>query len=44
MRAPRHQAQLSIWRSGLGILDIDTQLNYAKIKWIQRLLNPINAL
>ena len=36
--------QLSIWRGGLGILDIDTQLNYIKIKWIQRLLNPTNAL
>ena len=37
-------AQLSIWRGGLGIFDIDTQLNYIKIKSIQRLLNPTNAL
>ena len=29
---------------GLGILDIETQLNSLKIKWIQRLLNPTNAL
>ena len=25
-------------------LDIETQLNSLKIKWIQRLLNPTNAL
>ena len=37
-------AQLSIWRGGLGILDIDTKLNSLKIKWIQRLLNPYNDL
>ena len=30
--------------SGLGILDIVTPLNSPKIKRIQRLLNPINAL
>ena len=41
---PRHLAQLSIWRGGLGILDIDTQLNFLKIKWIERLLNSIAAL
>ena len=35
---------LSIWKGGLGILDIDTQLNSIKIKWMQRLLNPTNAL
>ena len=29
---------------GLGILDIETQLNSPKIKWIQRLLNPTNGL
>ena len=29
-RPPRHQAQLSMWRGGLGILD--TQLNSVKIK------------
>ena len=40
----RYLAQLSIWMIGLGILDIETQLNSLKIKWIQRLLNPINAL
>ena len=39
-----HLPQLSIWRSGLSILEIDTQLNSIKIKWIQRLLNPTNAL
>ena len=41
---PRHLAQLSIWTIGLGILDIKTQLNSLKIKWIQRLLNLTNAL
>ena len=29
---------------GLGILDTETQLDSLKIKWIQRLLNPTNAL
>ena len=43
-RPPRHLAQLSIWTIGLDILDIKTQLNSFKIKWIQKLLNPINAL
>ena len=41
---PRHLAQLSILMTGLGILDIETQLNSLKIKWIQRLLNLTNAL
>ena len=27
-------AQLSIWKCGLGILDIDTQLNSLGLKWI----------
>ena len=27
----------------LGILDIATQLNAIELKWIERLLNPINA-
>ena len=44
IRLPRYLAQLSIWMSGLGNLDIETQLNSLKIKWIQRLLNPTNAL
>ena len=44
MRPPRHLIQLSTWNGGLGILDIDTQLNSLKTKWIQRLLNPTNAL
>ena len=44
IRPPRHLAQLSIWIGGLGILDIDTQLNSLKIKLIQRLLNPTNAI
>ena len=26
------------------MLDIDTQLNTLELKWIQRLLNPTNAL
>ena len=29
---------------GLGILDIDTQLNFLEIKWIYKLLNPANTL
>ena len=29
---------------GLGILDIDTQLNFLEIKWIYIILNPANAL
>ena len=40
---PRYLAQLSIWRGGVGALDIDTHLKYLKIKWIQKLLNPTNA-
>ena len=44
MQPPRHLAQLSIWRDRLSILNIDTQLNYKKIKWIQKLSNPTNAL
>ena len=37
MRPPRHLAQLSILKCGLGILDMDTELNSLNIKWIQRL-------
>ena len=43
-RPPRHLIQLPIWKGGLGILDIDNQLNSLKIKWIQRLFHPTNAL
>ena len=32
-----HLAQLCISRGEPGILDIDIQLNYLKIKWIQTL-------
>ena len=39
----RRLAQISIWWGGLGISDIDIQLNYIN-KWIQRLLNPINVI
>ena len=36
--------QLCIWKGGLGILDLDTQLNsILQTKWIQRLLNPTNV-
>ena len=28
IQPPRHLAKLSIWRGGLGIFDIDPQLNY----------------
>ena len=41
---PRHLVQLPIWNGELGILDIDTQLNALKIKWIQKLRNSNNAL
>ena len=44
IRPPRHLVQLPIWKGRLGILDIDTQLNSLKNKWIQRLLNSNNAL
>ena len=44
MRPPKHLIQLSTWNGGLGILDIDFQLNSLKAKWIQRLLNLTNAL
>ena len=44
IQTARYLAQLSLWRVRLGILDIDIQLNYIKIKWIQRLLNPTNAI
>ena len=44
IRPLRRQTQLSIWTIGVGILDIETQLNSLKIKWIQKLLNPTNAL
>ena len=44
IRSPRYLAQLPIWKGGLGISDIDTQLNSLKIKEIQRLFNPTNAL
>ena len=43
-RPPRYLAQLSIWRGAVGILEQDTQLTSLKIQWIQRLLNPTNAL
>ena len=43
VRPPWHLVQISILKGGLGILDIDTQLNSLKTKWIQRLLNPTNA-
>ena len=44
MRPPRHLVQLSISKDGLGILDIDTQLNSLKTKWIQRLLILTNFM
>ena len=37
-------AQLSIWKCGLGILDIVTQLKSLELKWIYRLFNPTNSL
>ena len=43
MRPPRHLVQLFILKRGLGVLDIDNQLNYLKTKWVQILLNPTHA-
>ena len=43
LRLARDLVQLSTWKGGIGILDIDTQLNFLKTKWIQRLLNPAHA-
>ena len=37
-------AQLSIWKYGLGILYIDTQLNSLELNWILILLKSTNAL
>ena len=37
-------SQIPIWKGAQGISGIDTQLSSLKIKWIQRLLNPTNAL
>ena len=44
IRPSRHLVQLPISKGGLGILDIDTQLNSLKLKWVQRLFHPTNAL
>ena len=44
IRTPRHLVELPIWKGGLGTLDIDTQLNSLKIKWIKRFLQSSNAL
>ena len=41
---PRHLTQLPIWKGGLGVLDIDTQLNALRIKWIQRLFSSNDAI
>ena len=41
---PRHLTQFPIWKGGLGILDIDTQLNALKIKWTQILLSSNDAI
>lgn len=32
IKAPRHLAQLLVWRVGLGILNMDTELSSLKIK------------
>ena len=44
IRPPSNLSQLSTWKGGQGILNTKTQLNSLKTKWIQRLLNPTNAL
>ena len=37
-------AQISIWKCGLGFLDLDTQLKSLELQWILRFLNLTNAL
>ena len=44
LRPPKYLTQLSIWKGGLVILDIDSQLNSLKIKYIQRLPNFFNGI
>ena len=46
LQPSRHWAQLSIWKGRLGNLLFQTgaQLSHIKIKWIQSLPNPTNAL
>ena len=44
VQTPMQLAQLSIWRGGLDVLDIDAQLKSLKTKWIRKLVNPTNAL
>ena len=44
IQPPSHIAKLYIWSGGLGIFDTDAQLNYIKMKRIQRLINPTNAI
>ena len=34
IRPPRYLAQIFLWTIGLGILDIETQLKFLKIKWV----------
>ena len=43
IQPPRHLAKLSIWRGGLGISDIDTQINYIRRMHL-KVINRNNAL
>ena len=40
LRPRRYLFQLPTCKGELGILDIDTQLNFLETKWIQKLLEP----
>ena len=43
-KSEKLRAQLCIWKCGLVVVDIDTQLSSLERNWIQRLLTPTNAL
>ena len=43
-KSEKSRAQLCIWKCGLVIVEIDTQLSSLERNWIQRLLTPTNAL
>ena len=43
-KSEKLRAQLCIWKCGLFVVDIDTQLSSLERNWIQRLLTPTNAL
>ena len=44
MQPPRNLPQIPIWKGELGILNIYYSIKFLKIKWIQRSMNPTNAV